>query len=431
MGTENNSLEDQLWAKSLALTPGGVHSPVRAFHSVGGTPVFFKKAQGAYLWDLRDRVYIDFCMSFGPLILGHRDPEVTKAVHEITDTVWSLGTCEPFSIALADFICTQLPWVEKIRFVSSGTEAVMSALRLARAATGREGILKFAGSYHGHVDSLLVGAGSGLAAASLGESAGLAESVHANTYVLPLDDEEALKAFFAHKGEEIAVVIAEPLPANHGLLVQRQAYWELVAKLSRQYGALLLFDEVISGFRVALQGMSGLLGIEPDLLCLGKVIGGGFPVGAYGGKKELMDMVAPLGSVYQAGTLSAHPFAMCAGLSSLQKCRREQVYQSLETKTQYFCNQFEAILNQNSESHWEIVSFASLFWIKKRSKDTLRSIDKIPKKHQEDYAVLFHKLLRAGIYLAPSGLEVCFLSTAHTQEVLEEALEKIQQALAD
>ena len=232
------------------------------------------------------------------------------------------------------------------------------------------------------------------------------------------------------KEKEIAVVIAEPLPANHGLLVQRKSFWQLVEKLSRQHGALLLFDEVISGFRVGLQGMSGLLNIEPDLLCLGKVIGGGFPVGAYGGKKQLMDLVAPVGPVYQAGTLSAHPFGMIAGLTSLEKCKRDNIYQSLQERTQYFCNGLQTILNQNSDSKWEIISFGSLFWIKK-STITIRSTDKIPKNHQKDYASLFHRLLKAGIYFPPSGMEVCFLSLAHRQEVLDEALDNIQKSFAN
>ena len=428
--SQNMSLDSEtLWQQALALSPGGVHSPVRAFQSVGGTPVFFKKAKGPYLWDTSGRRYIDFCMSFGPLILGHCDPDVLGIVQRTAKTAWSLGSCEPYSLALAEFISEELPWVEKIRFVSSGTEAVMSALRLARAATQRDGILKFEGCYHGHVDSLLVRSGSGLAEASLSDSAGISQAQIQHTYVLPLDNEAALEAFFAKEGEKIAVVIIEPLPANYGLLVQRESFLRKVAQLSKEYGALLLFDEVISGFRVGLQGMAGLTGIQPDLLCLGKVIGGGFPVGAYGGRGEIMDLVAPKGPVYQAGTLSANPFGMRAGLATLEKCKQEEVYRPLEKNTRYFCKALTDILNQNTDWEWEAPCFASLFWIRNKTQGAVRSIDKIPEQNKKSYAYIFHLFLEQGIYLSPSAFEVSFLSTAHSKKVLNEALGRIERAL--
>ncbi len=413
-------MTDWLWKSALAVAPGGVHSPVRAFHAVGGEPVFFKKAKGARLWDLQDKDYIDFCMGFGPLILGHSPPELVAILSSVLEEgAWPLGACEPYSLALAQWLCREIPWIEKIRFVSSGTEAVMSAVRLARAYTGRKGLLKFEGSYHGHVDSLLVKAGSGLAGSSAMDSAGIGSCAQ-DTYILPLHDEQALEDFFARKGRELALVLIEPLPANYGLLIQAESFWWKLSRLAREYGALVLFDEVISAFRVGLQGMAGILGIQPDILCLGKIIGGGFPIGAYGAKKELMDMVAPSGPVYQAGTLSAHPLAMQAGLAVLKRCKKDNIYQDLGQKTKYFCSRLEGLLSKAEPEAWEIIQYASLFWIKSSGKQA---------PHKQNYASLFHKFLRASIYLPPSAYEVAFLSAAHTKALLDEALCKIEDAL--
>jgi glutamate-1-semialdehyde 2,1-aminomutase len=327
------ALHDDLFERASRITPGGVHSPVRAFKGVGGTPVFFRSAQGAMLTSVDGREFIDFCQSFGPLILGHRDPDVAAAVREAVDTAWSFGACEPYSLELAEWITSRLPWVEMVRFVSSGTEAVMSALRVARAATGRNRILKFEGCYHGHSDPLLVKAGSGLAGESASSSAGVSEQVAGDTLVASLDDEAGVQQIFAQHSDEIAAVILEPLPANYGLLIQRREFIESVVNTARQHGALVIFDEVISGFRVALGGMAELLGMQPDLVTYGKVIGGGFPVAAYGGRRDLMELVAPVGPVYQAGTLSANPVGMRAGLATLQKVEQTQVYAMLEQKT--------------------------------------------------------------------------------------------------
>src|SRR5437870_7192125 len=269
-------------------------------------------------------------------MLGHRDPEVTEAVNEMIGTAWSFGACEPYSLELAEWITSRVPWVEMLRFVSSGTEAVMSALRVARAATGRSRILKFEGCYHGHADSLLVKAGSGLAGEAASSSAGVSEAVATETLVASLDDEENVRAIFAEHDKEIAAVILEPLPANYGLLIQRREFIEDVMKIARAHGSLVIFDEVISGFRVALGGMAEVLGLRPDLVSYGKVIGGGFPVGAYGGLRDLMELVAPAGPVYQAGTLSANPVGMRAGLATLQKIDSENVYEKLEWKTAQF-----------------------------------------------------------------------------------------------
>jgi glutamate-1-semialdehyde 2,1-aminomutase len=329
----------ELFERALKVAPGGVHSPVRAFKSVGGTPVFFESAQGAYLQSVEKKKYIDFCMSFGPLLLGHRDPEVQEEVLSMVNTAWTFGACEPYSLELAEWMTSQLPWLEKVRFVSSGTEAVMSALRVARAVTGRSKILKFEGCYHGHCDSLLVKAGSGLAGASASDSAGVSPQVAQETLVAPLDDEEALEKIFAEYPLQIAAVIIEPLPANFGLIVQKQKFLKKVAELCEKNCTLLIFDEVISGFRVDLGGMAALTGIQPDLVCYGKIIGGGFPVGCYGGKKNFMNFVAPSGPVYQAGTLSGNPIGMRAGLTTLKKAVRENAWSVLKQRTESFKQQ--------------------------------------------------------------------------------------------
>ncbi len=287
---------DSLFARSKLVSPGGVHSPVRAFKGVGGTPRFMTGGAGAFIRDVDGREILDFCMAFGPLILGHGNQKVRDAAVGAIDKGWSLGTCEPYSLALAEFITSRIPWVESIRFVNSGTEAVMSALRVARGATGRDRVLKFDGCYHGHTDAMLIRSGSGLAEAAEPDSAGLNKATVGGTLVVPLNDEAALEAVFAAHGDEIACAIIEPLPANYGLLPQRLEYLQLLQKLCRKHGALLLLDEVISGFRVGFQGCAGLFGIEPDLVTYGKVIGGGFPVGAYGGKRQYMELVAPAGT---------------------------------------------------------------------------------------------------------------------------------------
>ncbi|WCL49387.1 glutamate-1-semialdehyde 2,1-aminomutase [Leptospira sp. GIMC2001] len=437
----------ELFERAKLVSPGGVHSPVRSFNSVGGTPIFFETAQGAMMTDVDGNQYIDYCQSFGPLLFGHRDETISKTVRETVDMAWSFGACEPYSLELAEFLVSRIPFIDKIRFVNSGTESVMSALRVARAATKRHKILKFDGCYHGHLDALLVKAGSGLAGESSSDSAGIGSEIIANTLVLPLDDEEALEKLFEREGDQIAAVAIEPLPANYGLLIQRKEFIEKVAKLSRKYGALLLFDEVISGFRVSPLGMAGDLGIEPDLVCYGKIIGGGFPVGAYAGKSQYMDLVAPQGPVYQAGTLSANPFGMRAGLAMMQKIWQEQPYDLLSKSCKELMNGLVRILNlyaridektntifsQNknyiSEIEWESVTYGSLFWLKQKTEQPVRSIDAIPIGHKQRFARIFHALLNQGIYLAPSGYEVGFLSTAHTKSIIDDTLDKAENAI--
>ena len=416
-----------LFDRCLKVAPGGVHSPVRAFKSVGGTPIFFKEAQGATLTSVEGKTYIDFCQSFGPLILGHRDPDVARVVHETVDLAWSFGACEPYSLALAEWMTSHLPWMEKLRFVSSGTEAVMSALRVARAATNRSKILKFEGCYHGHVDSLLVKAGSGLAGEAASDSAGVSQVMAGETLVAPLDDEAALDAVFAkHKGE-IAAIIIEPLPANYGLIQQRNEFLEHVAKTARANGALLIFDEVISGFRVALGGMVEVTGIRPDLVTYGKVIGGGFPVGCYGGRRDLMDLVAPNGPVYQAGTLSANPVGMRAGLATLRKVERENVYATLKARGAKFQARLQTGF-ANLGVQMQVARHGSVFWIHGQSSGPIRRLEQIPKDHGANFKAFFHACAENGVYLAPSGYEVGFIGLAHTDAILEEAATRILRA---
>jgi len=421
------ALHSEYFDRAQRITPGGVHSPVRAFKSVGGTPIFFRSAQGATMTSVDGREYIDFCQSFGPLILGHRDPDVSEAVREAIETAWSFGACEPYSLELAEWITSRLPWVEMLRFVSSGTEAVMSALRVARAATERNRILKFEGCYHGHSDSLLVKAGSGLAGAAASSSAGVSSQVASDTLVAPLDDENAVREIFAEQGKDIAAVILEPLPANYGLLIQRRDFIEETVKTARAHGALVIFDEVISGFRVALGGMAEVLGMRPDLVTYGKVIGGGFPVACYGGRRDLMDLVAPAGPVYQAGTLSANPVGMRAGLATLQKIERVRAYETLEGKTARFCNGLNADFKKGGLP-FHVERTASIFWLHAQTESPIRRIDQIPSHHAAAFAKIFHAALASGVYLAPSGYEVNFLSLAHSDELLAQAREAILRA---
>jgi glutamate-1-semialdehyde 2,1-aminomutase len=426
---DSHDLSREYFERASRVSPGGVHSPVRAFKGVGGTPIFFRSTQGGTMTSVDGREYVDFCQSFGPLMLGHRDPDVAEAVQEAIATAWSFGACEPYSLELAEWITSRLPWVEMLRFVSSGTEAVMSALRVARAATARNQILKFEGCYHGHSDSLLVKAGSGLAGASASSSAGVSASVAGETLVAPLDDEDTVRKIFAEHGKDIAAVILEPLPANYGLLIQRREFIEETVKIAREHGALVIFDEVISGFRVALGGMAEVLGLRPDLVTYGKVIGGGFPVACYGGRRDLMEMVAPAGPVYQAGTLSANPVGMRAGLATLQKIERVNAYEVLEERTSGFCARLNREMGQSGVP-FQFSRTASIFWLHARTNDVIRRIDQIPPEHSSAFAKVFHAALARGVYLAPSGFEVGFMSLAHDAELLEKAGEAILKAVS-
>lgn len=419
---------EQLFRRSLEVAPGGVHSPVRAFKSVGGTPVFFQRGEGAYLYSVEGERYIDFCQSFGPNILGHRDPDVEKVLRETVELGWCFGACEPYSLELAELIHKELPWVQKVRFVCSGTEAVMSALRVARAATNRTAILKFEGCYHGHADSLLVKAGSGLAGPSASDSAGVPEFIAQQTLTCPLDDDKALERMFADYGQTIAAVIVEPMPANYGLLLQRPEWLQKLTILARENGSLVIFDEVISGFRVAFGGMVEKLGLIPDLVTYGKILGGGLAVGAYAGRRDLMDLVAPAGRVYQAGTLSANPLAMRTGTATLRKLKSAKVHTTLDERTSGFVRELKKILKTRS---LDVTHMGSVFWIHPQSSEAIRSLKVLPRDMGDTYKKLFHSLLKKGIYLAPSGYEVGFVSLAHDHSILESALGRFKEAVSE
>lgn len=426
---------EELFARALKVAPGGVHSPVRGFQNVGGHPVFFKSAQGATLTSVEGEEYLDFCQSFGPLILGHQDPDVKSAVHEMVDTIWTSGTCEPYSLELAELIqklTAPHTGLEKLRFVSSGTEAVMSALRVARGATKKDKIIKFEGCYHGHADSLLVKAGSGLAdGAAASDSAGVSALTASQTLVLPLDDEKAFRDCVDQHHHEVAAVIIEPLPANFGLLIQRKEFLEYVVSYAKKNGILVVFDEVISGFRMAFGGMAELLGIQPDLVTYGKVLGGGFPVGCYGGRAELMDLVAPSGPVYQAGTLSASPVGMAAGLAQLKKMQSIDIHSTLEARGAQLERGFNTIASAKGWS-MKMLRQGSLFWFADTAQTSaIRRVDQISSGHKPFYAKFFKNLMQRKLYMAPSGFEVGFIGYAHTQDVIERAIGIFADSMGD
>ncbi len=428
----NISKSEALFERAKKVAPGGVHSPVRGFRGVGGTPRFIQEAKGAFLKDVDGNEYLDFCMSWGPLLFGHQDEEIADAVRSALGRGWSFGTAEPYSLDLAEFITKEIPWVEKIRFVNSGTEAVMAAIRVARGATGRNKILKFEGCYHGHVDSMLVKAGSGLAEMASPDSAGVSAQIAAETIVVPLDDLVALERALELHGKDIAAIIVEPVPANNGLLLQRENFLSELIRIAHKAGTLVIFDEVITGFRISFGGMAQYAGLKPDLVTYGKVIGGGFPVGAYGGRAELMNFVAPSGPVYQAGTLSANPVAMTAGLAMLKKLKRENPYERLATQARQVGIRIEAIA-KDAGVPLRVQSFASLFWMilgdVKTTDGLVRSPEQTPAIQKEQYARIFHRLLSDGIYLAPSGYEVSFLSTAHTDILLDRLVDSVGRAI--
>ena len=410
---------------SSQLIPGGVNSPVRAFKAVGGTPRVMERGEGACLYDVDGNRYLDFCCSWGALILGHADPDVIQSVEEQAAKGLTYGTATELEYQLADFIVSHVQAVEKIRFVSSGTEAVMSAIRVARGFTGRDLVLKFEGCYHGHCDHLLVKAGSGLATFGRPSSAGVPVSITSDIAVLPLDDENRLEDFFRKNGDKVAAVIIEGIPANNGLLIQRREYVQYLRSLTEKYGALLIFDEVITGFRLGLGGAAKYNGITPDIITFGKVIGGGMPVGAFAGRAEIMNMLSPVGPVYQAGTLSGNPVAMTAGLTTLHKLADGKIYNYVDRLT----NQFTGKLREKLGGlEVQVVSIGSIFWIVFQS-ELPRSADKIDPQVIETFNAIHGSILDRGIYLPPSGYEVCFISAAHTEEMLYDAADTIANVI--
>jgi glutamate-1-semialdehyde 2,1-aminomutase len=408
--------------------PGGVHSPVRAFKSVDGPPLFIKKGEGCHIYDVDNQKYVDFCCSWGPLILGHVHPEVLAYVQETVAEGMSFGTPTPHDNLIGKLILDHHPFIEMIRFVSSGTEAVMSAIRLARGVTGRNKVIKFEGCYHGHVDSMLVKAGSGLVTFGISTSAGIPEGYAKETIVLPLADEEVLEKVLQQQGEEIAAIIIEPIPANNGLLLQDKVFLEFLRKKTAKYGILLIFDEVISGFRVGFQGAAGYYGIQPDIITFGKIIGGGMPVGAYAASRKIMEHVAPIGPVYQAGTLSANPVAMAAGYATLLQLLKPGFYENLAQKTAMFTGIIQAYCDQNG-LEMTFPHIGSIFWPTFTRERIQRSTD-IDSNKMSLFKKMHLGCLQRGVYFGPSGYEVGFVSAAHTEADLQFAAEKVVEVLS-
>jgi len=422
-----------LFERALAAMPGGVSSPVRAFRAVPNDPPIVERGAGPYLRDAEGREYLDLVGSWGPLIHGHAHPAVVDAVTAAAREGLSFGATCRREIELAERVLARFPFAERVRFVSSGTEAVMSAVRLARGFTGRERIVKFEGCYHGHSDGLLVQAGSGLATLGTPSSAGVPADIARLTDVLPLDDEEALERLFAARGDEIACVLIEPLPANAGLLVQRPEFLARLRSITREHGALLLFDEVISGFRVAPGGMCERTGIEPDLVTLGKVIGGGMPIGAYAGRAELMETVAPNGPVYQAGTLSGNPVGMAAGLATLDLLERPGTYERLEELGARLERGWRRAVERAPEcgaAPGNVVRVGSILWLSLQHGEAPRAWSAVDPASAERYGVVHASLLAQGVWMAPSAYEVAFVSTAHGEEHVDRAVAALEHALA-
>ncbi len=417
---------DQLFAKAQTLIPGGVNSPVRACRSVGCDPVFITRAAGSRLWDADGNEYIDFVCSWGPMILGHNHPAVVEAVEKALANGTSYGAPTPAEVELAELVVEAMPAVEKVRFVNSGTEATMSAIRLARGYTGRKKVVKFDGCYHGHADGFLVKAGSGVITLGIPGSPGVPEDIVKNTISIPYNDPAILEETLRQHGEDIACVIVEPMAGNMGVVAPAKGFLPALRRLTEELGIVLIFDEVITGFRLALGGAQERYGVLPDLTCMGKIIGGGLPVGAYGGKAEIMEQVAPVGPVYQAGTLSGNPLAMAAGIATLRELRKPGFYETLEQKAATFAAELAGLaakydlpLTQNRVgsamtnffTNGPVVDFASAM-----EADT------------ERYGAFFRHMLAAGIYLAPSQFEAMFLSAAHSEEDLGRALEATESS---
>ncbi len=415
------------WQRAEAVLPGGVNSPVRAFRSVPGEPVFFGRAKGSRFQDEGGRSYIDYCQSWGPLILGHADEGVLAAVSEAAAEGLTFGAPSRREVLLAEAFLERVAIYDQVRFVSSGTEAVMSAIRLARGATGRDKIVKFNGCYHGHADHLLVKGGSGLATFGTPSSGGVPEDFSRHTAVLSLDDSDGLEAFFGEHGGECAALIIEPVPANAGLLVQRQEFLQRCRQLCSDHGALLIFDEVITGFRLGPGGAAMCFGIEPDIGTFGKIIGGGMPVGAYAAKRSVMAHISPLGPVYQAGTLSGNPVAMAAGLETLKRTGEPGFYEALGERTSLLVQGMQRALDDGGVTA-SVVQCASLFWIAFQSPAPRRYEDVDP-ACAEVYGQLHRALLDEGVYLAPSAYEVGFLSAAHTVDDIAQTVAAFRRAL--
>ena len=420
---------DTIWTRAQQLIPGGVNSPVRSFRSVGGRPFFVERGQGPFLFDTEGRRYIDYVLSWGALILGHAHSEVTEALNQQVGLGTSYGTATPGEVELAERLTEMVPSVDMVRLVNSGTEATMSALRLARAVTNRESVVKFSGGYHGHSDSFLVSSGSGVATLSLPDSPGVPESTAALTLVLPFNDVDLLRELFKEKGSQISSVFVEPVLGNAGLIPPDQGFLEELRTLTDESGSLLVFDEVMTGFRVAKGGAEEKFGVKPDLVTLGKVIGGGLPVGAFGGSKELMAKVAPAGDVYQAGTLSGNPLATAAGNAQLAYLQENDPFAELESAAKRLSSGLVEILKNGGipACGTSVGSMWGIFF----SESPVRSFEEAKSTDQEIFRKFHKACLRKGIFFAPSAFEAGFVSTEHTESVINETLEIVQAVVSE
>ncbi|MCP3943524.1 MAG: glutamate-1-semialdehyde 2,1-aminomutase [Desulfobacteraceae bacterium] len=423
------SQSNMLFNRAKALIPGGVNSPVRACGSVGGQPVFIERGDKSRLYDVDGNSYIDYVLSWGPLILGHRPPEVIKALERVLETGTSFGAPTALETELAQLVVDMVPSVDMIRMVNSGTEATMSAIRLARGYTGRDIIIKFDGCYHGHADTLLVAAGSGVATLGIPGSPGIPDSVISNTLSLPYNDIEGFEKLMSQRGDQVAGVIIEPVAGNMGMVCPRDGFLESLREMTAKHGAVLIFDEVMTGFRVARGSAQGHFNITPDLSCFGKIIGGGLPVGAYGGRKEIMDQIAPVGSVYQAGTLSGNPLAMAAGIATLTVLKDDAVYDDLDRKTHSLIRGFQAAADDAGipMKTGHLGSMAGFFFTDR----DVYSFEDAKTCNLDRFAKFYQGMLARGIYLAPSQFEACFVSRAHTNGDIETTIEAARAVMAE
>ena len=419
---------EKLFERAKKLIPGGVNSPVRAFRSVGGSPFFTKKASGCRLSTADDRELIDYVCTWGPAIHGHDHPFIRKALADALVKGTSFGTPGPAEVEMAELLVEIVPSVEKVRMCNSGTEATMSSIRLARGYTGRSKIIKFAGCYHGHVDSLLVKAGSGALTMGNPDSAGIPESFAKETIVLPYNDLGAVADAFAQSAENIAGIIVEPYPANCGLILPEEGYLEGLRKICSDNGSVLIFDEVMTGFRLGIGGVQERTGVTPDLTAMGKIIGGGLPVGAFGGKSEIMDWLAPLGPVYQAGTLSGNPLAMAAGIASLRMLKENPPYDRLEKLGAMLAMGIKEAAEEKGVA-LQVPQAGSMFCLF-FSGSPVRNFDEALDSDVEAFKKIFHACLASGIYLPPSAYETCFISSAHGEEEISQTIDKVRMALS-
>ena len=425
MGINNREKSAAAFAEALQVIPGGVNSPVRALRSVGTTPLFVKEAKGAYVTDIDDNKFIDFCMSWGVFILGHNQEKVSKAAVDAVMRGSSYGIPTVSETILAQKVREAIPSMERLRFVNSGTEATMSAIRVARGYTGRDILVKFEGNYHGHADHLLVAAGSGVANISNASSAGVPNDFVKHTVVLPYNDTEALKKYFAENGDKVAALILEPVACNMGVVVPTEEFLKTTREVTSQHGAVLIFDEVITGFRLSRGGAQQRFGIKPDMTTVGKIAGGGFPAAAFGGREDIMHCLAPDGPVYQAGTLSGNPVAMAAGIETLNQLSQPGFYEELEERSNKFIKKLEKIVEGKGIQLNHCGSMFTMFFNDK----PVRNFQDTKKSDQERFAKYFRNMLSRGIYVSPSQFEGNFISACHSQEILDYVLKSIEESI--